>query len=195
MKSNAIIAVLLCVVTSSQPAFTGVQPKPTDDEPPHVTIARHSSDCARVSVDLLIARTPAVPTDPTPSSTGDVVVVAMPFSSLKLSPTLVEYLGLTRTQIKAIRKLMDHERPTTEPLMDELRTIRAELRVAIQQSQNTENEGTTQTLAARQARVLKQLMKGNSRLQQRINDVLDRQQRKKLDFFKRMSEVTAVDGN
>ncbi len=103
MKSNAIIAVLLCVVTSSQPAFTGVQPKPTDDEPPHVTIARHSSDCARVSVDLLIARTPTVPTDPTPSSTGDVVVVAMPFSSLQLRPTLVEYLSLTRTQAKAIQ--------------------------------------------------------------------------------------------
>jgi len=195
MKSNAIIAVLLCIVTSSQPAFTGVQPKPTDDEPPHVTIERHSSDCARVSVDLLIARTPAVPTDPTPSSTGDVVVVAMPFSSLQLRPTLVEYLSLTRTQAKAIQRLMDRERPTTEPLMDELRTIRAELRVAIQQSQNTENEGTAQTLAARQARVLKQLMKANSRLQQRTNDVLDPQQRKKLDFFKRTSEVTAVDGN
>ena len=34
MKSNAIIALLLCIVTSSQPAFTGIQPKPTDDEPP-----------------------------------------------------------------------------------------------------------------------------------------------------------------
>src|SRR5258708_24960025 len=171
MKSNAIIAVLLCIVSSSQPAFTGVQPKPTDDEPPHVTIARHSSDCAHVSVDLLIARTPAVPTDPTPSSTGDVVAVTMPFSSLQLRPTLVEYLSLTRTQAKAIQRLMDRERPTTEPLINELRTIRAELRVAIQQRQNTENEGTAQTLAARQARVLKQLMKANSRLQQRINDM------------------------
>jgi len=90
---------------------------------------------------------------------------------------------------------MDRERPTTEPLINELRTIRAELRVAIQQRQNTENEGTAQTLAARQARVLKQLMKANSRLQQRISDVLDPQQRKKLDFFKRTSEVTAADGN
>jgi Spy/CpxP family protein refolding chaperone len=195
MKSNAIIALLLCVVTWSQPAFTVVQPKSTDDEPPHVTIARPSSDCAHVSPDLLIARTPAVPTDPTPSSTGDMVVVAMPFSSLQLSPTLVEYLSLTRTQAKAIQRFMDRERPTTEPLMDELRTISAELRAVIQQSQNTENEGTAQSLVARQARVLKQLIKANSRLQQRINDVLDPQQRKKLDFFKRTSEVTAVDGN
>jgi Spy/CpxP family protein refolding chaperone len=195
MKSNAIIALLLCIVTSSQPAFTGVQPKPTDDEPANVTIARPSSDCAHVSADLLVAPTPAVPTDPTPCSAGDIVVVAMPFSSLQLSPSLVEYLSLTRTQANAIQRFMDRERSTTEPLMDELRTISAELRVAIQQSRNTENEGTAQALAARQARVLKQLMKANSRLQQRINDVLDPQQRKKLDFFKRTSEVTAVDGN
>jgi hypothetical protein len=195
MKSNAIIALLLCIVTSSQPAFTGVQLKRTDHEPAHVTIARPSSDCAHVSADLLVAPTLAVPTDPAPSSTRDMVVVAMPFSSLQLSPTLVEYLSLSRAQAKAIQRLMDRERPTTEPLMDELRTISAELRVAIQQSQNTENEGTAQTLAARQARVLKQLMKVNSRLQQRINDALDPQQRKRLDFFKRTNDVTAVDGN
>jgi Spy/CpxP family protein refolding chaperone len=195
MKSNTIIALLLCIVSSSQPAFTGVQPNPTDDEPPHVTIARPSSDGAHVSADLLVAPTPAVPTDPTPSSIADKVVVAMPFSSLQLSPTLVEYLSLTRTQAQAIQRLMDREWPTTEPLMDELRTISAELRVAIQQRRNTENEGTAQTLATRQARVLKHLMKANSRLQQRINDVLDPQQRKKLDFFKRTSEVTAVEGD
>jgi hypothetical protein len=96
---------------------------------------------------------------------------------------LVEYLGLTPTQTKAIQKLMDRERPTTEPLMDELRTISAELGVAIQQSQNNENEGTAQRLAARQARLLKQLMSANSPLQRRINDALDPRQRKKLDSF------------
>jgi hypothetical protein len=32
-------------------------------------------------------------------------------------------------------------------------------------------------------------------VQRGINDVLDPQQRKKLDFFKRTSEVTVVDGN
>ena len=79
--------------------------------------------------------------------------------------------------------------------MDELRTISAELGVAIEQSQNNESEGTAQRLAARQARLLKQLMSTNSRLQRRINDVLDPEQRKKLDFFKRTSEVTVVKGN
>ena len=195
MKSSATLALLLCILTWSQPAFTGVQAKPTDDEPPHVTIARPSSDCAHVSADLLISRMRAVPTDPTPSSTSDLVLIAMPFSSLQLSPSLVEYLGLTPTQTKAIQKLMDRERPTTEPLMDELRTISAELGVAIQQSHKNDNEGTAKRLVARQARLLKQLMSANSRLQRRINDLLDPQQRKKLDSFKRTSQVTVVDGN
>jgi Spy/CpxP family protein refolding chaperone len=272
MKTIVTVAFLLCIVTASQPAFTAVQRKHTDDEPPHVTIAPASADnayvlanlgantpviprgprdllrdyelemasiAAQLSMDLGvisnavgtgqitreqgeyvvgeryqvammqfqlfgalhamleadIARTPAVPTDPTPSSSGDLVLIAMPFSSLQLSPLLFEYLGLTPTQAKAIQKLMDREQPTTEPLMDELRTIGAELGVAIQQSQNNENEGTAQRLAVKQARLLKQLMSANSRLQRRINDVLDPQQRRKLDSFKRTSEITVVKGN
>jgi Spy/CpxP family protein refolding chaperone len=272
MKTIVTVAFLLCIITASQPAFTAVQRKHTDDELPHVTIAPASTDDADVLANLVantpviprdprdllrdyelemasiaaqlsmdlgvisnavgtgqitreqgeyvvgeryqvammqfqlfgalhamleadIARTPAVPTDPTPSSAGDLVLIAMPFSSLQLSPLLVEYLGLTPTQAKAIQKSMDRERPTTEPLMDELRTASAELGVAIQQSQNNENEGTAQRLAAKQARLLKQLMSANSRLQRRINDVLDPQQRRKLDSFKRTSEVTVVEGN
>jgi hypothetical protein len=142
-----------------------------------------------------IARMPVIPTDPTPSSSNDLVLVAMPFSSLQLSPTLVEYLGLTPTQVRSIQRLMDRERPTTEPLMHELRTISGEMGVAIQRSHNNEHEGTPQKLAARQARLLEELMRANSRLQRTINDVLDPQQRKKLDSFKRKSEVTVVDGN
>ena len=195
MKSNAIIALLLCIVTSSQPAFTAVQPKPTDDEPAHVTIARPSSDYAHVSADLLVAPTPAVPTDPTASSAGDIVVVTMPFSSLQLSPTLVECLSLTRTQAKAIQRLMDRERPTTESLMDQLRTVSAGLGVAIRQNQSNDNEGAAQSLAATQARLLKQFMRANSRLQRRIDDVLGPQQRKKLDALRHNAEVRMVHGS
>jgi hypothetical protein len=103
--------------------------------------------------------------------------------------------GFDPTQAKAIQKFMDRERPTTEPLMDELRTISAELGVANQKRRNNENEGAAQRLAAKQARLLKQLMRANSRLQRRINDVLDPQQRKKLDSLTRTSEVTVVEGN
>jgi Spy/CpxP family protein refolding chaperone len=272
MKTKVIVAWLLSSVTASQPAFTVVQRNPTDDEPPHVTIAGASTDKAYIPADLLataavmprgprdllrdyelemasiagqlsmdlgaisnavgttqitreqgeyvsgevfqvammrfqllgalhamleadIARTPAVRTDPTPPPAGETVLVAMPFSSFPLSPSMVEYLGLTSTQAKAIQKLMDQERPTTEPLIHELRTVGGELCAAIQQSQNHQNEGTAQRLAARQARLLKQLMRANFRLQRRINDVLDSQQRKKLDSFKRTSEVMVGEGN
>jgi Spy/CpxP family protein refolding chaperone len=133
--------------------------------------------------------------DPNPSSAGEVVLVAMPFSSLQLSPSLVEYLGLTRTQAKAIQKLMDHERPTTEPLMDELRTVSAGLGVAIRQNQSNESEGVAQSLAATQARLLKQLMRANSRLQRKIDEVLGRQQRKKLDALRHKAEVSVVHGS
>ncbi len=123
------------------------------------------------------------------------VVIAMPFSSLQLSPTLIEYLSLTRTQAKAIQSLMDRERPTTEPLMDELRTVSAGLGVAIRQNQSNDNEGVAQSLAATQARLLKQLMRANSRLQRRIDDVLGPQQRKKLDALRHKAEVSVVHGS
>jgi LTXXQ motif family protein len=272
MKSSVVVAFLVCIVTASQPAFTSIQRKPSDDEPPHVTTVRASAANAHALADLLattpviprgprdllrayelemasiaeqlstdlgavsnavgtgqitreqgeyvsgeryqvammqfqllsalhaileadIARTPAVRTDPIPPPAGEMVLVAMPFSSLQLSPSLVDYLGLTPTQVKAIQKLMDQERPTTEPLMLELRTTSRELGATLQQSQNNEDQGAAQRLAATQARLLKQLMRANSHLQRRINGVLDPMQRRKLDSFKRTSEVTVGEGN
>jgi hypothetical protein len=260
------------IVTASQPAFTSVKRKLSDDEPPHVSMAGVSAKNAhvlpdvvasppviplgardllrdyelamvsiaeRLSMDLAvisnavgtgqitgeqgefasgeryqvaimqfqlfsashtmlaadIARTPAVPIEPTPSHGGETVLVAMPFSSLQLNPSLVEYLGLNPTQGRSIQGLMDQERPKTEVLMLELRTVSAELGVAIRQSQNNDNEGAAQKLAATQARLLKQLMRANSRLQRRIDEVLDSQQREKLDALKRTSEVTVGEGN
>src|SRR5258708_3810868 len=149
MKAKVIVALLLSLVTASEPAFTAVRPKLPNDEPPHVAMVGVSTHNAQVLE------------DPNLSSTGEVVLVTMPFSSLQLSSTLVAYLGLTRTQAKAIQKLMDHERPTTEPLMDELRTVSAGLGVAIRQNQSNDNEGVAQSLAATQARLVRQLMRAN----------------------------------
>jgi hypothetical protein len=142
-----------------------------------------------------IARTPAVPIELTPSHGGETVLVAMTFSSLQLNPSLVEYLGLNATQGRFIQGLMDQERPKTEVLMLELRTVSAELGVAIRQSPNNDNEGAAQKLAVTQARLFEQLMRANLRLQRRIDEVLDPQQRKKLDAFKRTGEVTVGEGN
>lgn len=96
-----------------------------------------------------IARTPTVPTEPTPSHGGETVLVAMPFSSLQLNPSLVEHLGLNATQVRSIQGLMDEERPKKEVLMLELRTVSAELGVAIRRNQNNDNEGAAQKLALR----------------------------------------------
>ena len=260
------------IVTASQPAFTAVKRKLSDDEPPHVSTAGVSAENAHVPPDVVaappviplgprdllrdyelamvsiaeqlsmdlavisnavgagqitreqgefasgkryqvaimqfqlfsalhtmlaadIARTPAVATEPTPSRGGETVLVAMPFSSLQLNPSLVEYLGLNPTQVRSIQGLMNQERPKTEVLMLELRTVSAELGVAIRQSQNNDKEGAAQKLAATQARLLKQLMRANLRPQRRIDEVLDPPQRKKLDAFKRTGEVTIGDGN
>jgi hypothetical protein len=142
-----------------------------------------------------IARTPAVAIEPPPSPAGEMVLVAMPFSSLQLNPSLVVYLGLNLTQVRFIQSLMDQERAKTEQLVLELRTVSAELGVAIRESQNTDDEGPAQSLAATQARLLKQLMRANSRLQRKIDAVLDPQQRKKLDTFKRLDKVTVGEGN
>jgi hypothetical protein len=90
---------------------------------------------------------------------------------------------------------MDQERPTTEPLMHELQIISPELNNATQERTNSEHKESAQRLAARQARLLKQLVRANSRLQQRINNVLDPRQRKKLNYFRRASEATVSEGN
>jgi hypothetical protein len=117
-----------------------------------------------------IARTPAAQADSTRSSAGETVVVATPFSSFHLTPSLVEYLGLTKTQVRSIQKLIEQARPTTQRLMLELQTINGE-RAASQQRQNNDNEGAPQRLAATQARLLTDLMRADWDLQKRINEV------------------------
>ena len=90
---------------------------------------------------------------------------------------------------------MDEERPTTAPLMHEVQAVSRELRAAIQQKQNNEDDEAEQRLAATQSRLLKQLMKANSRLQQRINGVLDSRQQKKFDCFMRTNEISVGEAN
>ena len=173
MKAKVVVVFLLSIATTSHSAVTAVRGKLPDDDLPHA----------------------AIRAEPAPSPDGESILVAMPFSSLQLSPSLVEYLGLNPTQVTSIQSLMDQERPKTEPLMLQLQTISAQLSVAIQQSQSNDNGGPVTKLAATQARLLKQLMTANSRLQRRLDDVLNPQQRKKLNAFKRTGEVTVGEGN
>jgi hypothetical protein len=228
MKTQVIVAFIVCIVTASQPAFTAVPSKPADDSPSPGAMARVSADDAHVLEEILaitptvplgphdllrgyesemgsiaerlstelgaitnavgmgqisreqgeyvsgeryrvammqfqlfsalhaileadIARTPAARTDSTRSPAGEMVVVAPPFSSFQLTPSLVEYLGLTATQVRAIQGFIEQARPTTQRLMLELQTIDGE-RAASQQRQNNDNEGAPQRLAATQSK-------------------------------------------
>jgi hypothetical protein len=51
---------------------------------------------------------------------NEVVVVALPFSSLQLNPSLAEYLNLTPAQVESIQQLMTRERQSLDPLMTQL---------------------------------------------------------------------------
>jgi hypothetical protein len=204
LKSKVIVVFLLCIVAASQTAAADNADVPTDAPAITPITPRASRDLLRdceleiasiVGLKDDIARTSALRTDPSPALVGETVLVEIPFSSLQLSPSLVECLELTPTQVKAIQKLMDQERPTAERLMHELQTTSSELGATIQQRQNNNNDGATQRLAARQAHLLKQLMRSNSHLRQRINRVLSPRQRKKLDSFKLTSEVSVGEGN
>jgi LTXXQ motif family protein len=204
LKSKVIVVFLLYIVTASQTASADNADVPTDVPAITPVTPRAPRDLLRdceleiasiVGLRADIVRSSALRTDPGPSLVGETILVEIPFSSLQLSPSLVECLGLTPTQVEAIQKLMDQERPTAEWLMHELQTTSSELRATIQERQNNNNEGATQRLAARQAHLLKQLMRSNSHLRQRINRVLSPRQRKKLDSFKLTSEVSVGEGN
>ena len=63
MESKVFGAVLICIVTVSEPAFSAVQREPADHEPPRATIALASSDNAHIPA-YLLATDPGVPRGP-----------------------------------------------------------------------------------------------------------------------------------
>lgn len=220
MKIKEIVVFLLCIPTASQATITAGQCKPSDDGPPHVELGCGSADHSPLPTGLLavtavaschprdLVRHHELETGPgggpkedmvrplaPVSSASDLVVIAMPFSSLQLSPSLVEYLGLIPNQITAIQNLMDQERPTEEPLMHALETTSSELGSAIQQRRNNHSDQAIQRLSAVQTKLLEQLMTCNSRLRQHINGILSLRQRKRLDTFIRTTDVTVGEGN
>jgi hypothetical protein len=54
-------------------------------------------------------------------------MVALPFSSFQLNPSLATYLNLTPSQVEAIQRVMIWEQHRLEPLMTQLRTTRERL--------------------------------------------------------------------
>ena len=115
------------------------------------------------------ARSPDVQADPAPSRENEVVTVALPFSSLKLNPSLAAYLNLTPTQVEAIQQVMTREQGSVEPLITELRVTRGKV-LAIAGEQV--NEKQVKALADTEASLMARLIVANARMQSKIYKIL-----------------------
>lgn len=133
-----------------------------------------------------LARTPSAKPDPAAAQASEIVMVALPFSSLQLDPSLAQYLDLTAPQSRAIQKLMSDERRDLQPLMAQLKATREKLLTATGSSQANEKE--VKALAATQAGMLAKLIVANSRMQAQLYKLLNPEQQKKIDDLKRSSE-------
>ena len=136
------------------------------------------------------ARIPDDQATPDPGQENEIVVVALPFSSLQLNPSLVEYLNLSQSQVEAIQQLMLQEQQNLEPVMTELRTTRAKL-LAV--SSEHINEKEVKGLADREANVLAKLIVANARMQSKIYKLLSPDQQRKLTDLKRAQGMATMD--
>jgi hypothetical protein len=134
-----------------------------------------------------MANTPVVPKS-TASQGSQIVSVPLPFSSLQLSPSLAEELGLRSEQISAIQELISNERRETEPLMVQLRSTRQQLVAATQQARPNEKE--IRALAGTQARILMKLIVADARTRGKVYRCLSPEQQNKFDDFKRANDLT-----
>lgn len=123
------------------------------------------------------ARIPQHDASPRPTQENEIVMVALPFSSLQLNPSLADYLSLTPSQIEAIQQIMVQERQSLRPLMEQMR-ITGEKLLAI--GSDLVNEKEVKGLADAQAALVAKLIVSNARMQSRIYRILGPGQRKKL---------------
>jgi hypothetical protein len=132
-----------------------------------------------------LTRTPSSKPELGAGKPGEIVMVALPFSSLELNPSLVQYLDLTVSQSRAIQELMAEERRNLQPFMAQLEATREKLLTAT--GAGLANEKEVRALAATQANMLAKLIVANSRMQAKLYKLLNPEQRKKLEEFKRVS--------
>jgi len=124
-----------------------------------------------------LARIPDAPANPAPTQDTEIVMVAPPFSSLQLNPSLAEYLGLTPSQVAAMEQVMAREHESLRPLKTQLSITSGKL-LAI--GGNAMNEKEVRSLARAEADLLVKLIVANARLQSKIYGVLTPNQQKKL---------------
>jgi Spy/CpxP family protein refolding chaperone len=138
-------------------------------------------DVARVTDDA--------PAKPAPTQDSEIVMVALPFSSLQLNPSLSEYLSLTPSQIATIQQVMMLERQSLQPLMTQLRLTREKL-LAI--GSDRMNDKEIKSLAQAEAALLAKLIVANARLHSTIYRLLSPDQQKKLGDLERTQGSSAA---
>jgi hypothetical protein len=138
-----------------------------------------------------LARIPDVEAKPDSTQGSEVVMVALPFSSFQLNPSLATYLSLTSSQVEAIQRVMMWEQHSLEPLMTQLRTTRERL-LAI----GSEHLNATQVkaLADTEASLLARLIVANARMQSKIYKILGPEQQKKLSDLERTQGAFTSEG-
>jgi Spy/CpxP family protein refolding chaperone len=137
-----------------------------------------------------VARIPDVEAKPDSMQDSEVVMVALPFSSLQLNPSLATYLSLTSSQVEAIQQVMMREQHSLEPLMTQLRTTREKL-LAI--GSEHVNEKELKALADTEASLLARLIVANARMQSKIYKILSSEQQKKLSDLERTQGAITSD--
>jgi len=136
-----------------------------------------------------VVRIPDAPAKPAPIQDSEIVMVALPFSSLQLNPSLAEYLSLTPSQVAAIEQVMVRERQSLQPLGTQLRTTREKL-LAI--GNDRMNEKEIKSLAQTEAALLAKLIVANARMQSKIYRILSPDQQKKLGDLERTQGSSAA---
>lgn len=138
-----------------------------------------------------LARVPdsAAAGDSAQSEDNQVILVALPFSSFELNPSLAEYLKLSQSQVERIQQVMARERRSLQPLITELQTTKDKLLAA--DPVHTSNKDL-KALANTQAGLLAKLIVANERMQSEIYKLLTPEQEHKLDDLKRSGESQSI---
>jgi len=136
------------------------------------------------------ARIPAVEAKPDSTQDSEVVMVALPFSSLQLNPSLATYLSLTSSQVEAIQQVMMREQHSLEPVMTQLQITREKL-LAI--GSEHVNQKELKALADTEASLLARLIVANARMQSKIYKILSLEQQKKLRDLERTPGAVTSD--
>jgi LTXXQ motif family protein len=125
---------------------------------------------------------PDPPAKPVPTQDSEIVMVALPFSSLQLNPSLSESLSLSPSQGAAVQQVMVLERRSLQPLMTQLRSTREKV-LAI--GSDRMNEKEIKSLARAEAALLAKLIVANARMHSNIYRILSPDQQRKLGDLER----------